>query len=214
MKFLIYLIFQEKSHLYNVLNRNSIIYKLLTHKFMSFRLIILLFISFAFSGCHHPYILSKNRIIEISFHLNKITEIHPSYQTAIWLETPAGKYVETEYVSEWLSFGGFSLPEICPDWSGKANWNHATVEKIDAVTGATPSTGDVHFKFHCSKKTIPKGEYIYMIEVHLIEGFNELYKGKIEIGGKKNESQASVICLPERFLQKGNILSQVKVKVH
>ncbi|NOY37315.1 MAG: DUF2271 domain-containing protein [Chlorobi bacterium] len=146
--------------------------------------------------------------------MNKVTEIHPSCQIAIWLENPDGKYVKTLFVSEYLSYGGFSKSEICPDWSGKANWNHTSRENIDAATGATPSTGDIHFKFHCSEETIPQGVYIYMIEVHLIENYNELYKGKIEIGKKKNESPASVIYLPEKFLKEGNILSQIKVKVH
>ena len=155
---------------------------------MYFRFIVLFFTIFTLNGRDHPLNLSKKRTLQVSFHLNKITEIKPSYQIAIWLEKPDGTYVQTLFVSEFLSYGGFTLPGICSDWSKKTDWSKTSKEEFDAVTGATPLSGDINFEFHCSKKKIPKGKYEYMIEVHLIEGFNELYKGQIEIGYKKNES--------------------------
>jgi len=85
-------------------------------------------------------------------------------------------------------------------------------EEFDAVTGATPMIGDRSFVFNCPIEQIPAGKYKFLIEVHLIESFNELYSGEIVIAGKENETEAQVTYLPEKHSKAGDILSNVKVK--
>lgn len=171
-------------------------------------LIIVLFIA----GCNNEVFKSKNRTLDISYHVNKKDSIQPSYQVAIWLEKPDGAYVKTLFVSEYLSYGGFFIPNICPAWVVKACWDKVTKEEFDAATGATPLVGDRSFEFNCFERQIPVGKYKYMIEVHIIEVFNELYTGEIEIADEEYESATRVIYLPEKHPKASDILSQVKVK--
>ena len=178
---------------------------------MQYKFIALFIIILFITGCN-PSAGSKNRTLHISFYVNKKEDIQPSYQLTIWLEKPDGAYVKTLFVCDYLSYGGFNDSTICPDWSGKANWSKVLKEEFDAVTGATPMIGNRNFAFNCSKEQIPAGKYKFLIEVHLIESFNELYSGEIEIAGKEDESEAQVTYLPEKHSKAGDILSQVKVK--
>ncbi len=38
-------------------------------------------------------------------------------QHFLWLKKPDGTFAKTLFVSEYLSYGGYNHPEICPDWS-------------------------------------------------------------------------------------------------
>lgn len=165
-------------------------------------------IVFSITGCQY-----SQRNIKISYHVNEVPGIKPSYQTAIWLQTPDGKYVKTLFVSEYLSFGGFTLPGICPDWSGKSDWSKTTQEEFDAVTGATPSSGDNCFEYSCTPDEVPDGDYEYLIEVHLQENYNELYKGKIRIGKESMADPPVVVSKPNKLIGQGNILSDIQIKV-
>ena len=169
-------------------------------------LIIILALLTGFSG-------SKNRKFEFRFHLQDIQTFVPSCQMAIWLETPDSSYVRTLFLSEYLSYGGYNLPEICSEWSSKSKWDEVTKEEFDAVTAATPSVGDVELKLQCPAGLIPVGKYLVFIEVHLVDEFNELYYAELEITGKKNERDLSVKHVPGKYskMTDGDILKGVKV---
>ena len=49
----------------------------------------------------------------------------PSYQTTIWLEDDNGKLLKILFVSDYLSYGGFVHPMICPTWAKQADWENA-----------------------------------------------------------------------------------------
>jgi len=55
----------------------------------------------------------KNRKFEFRFHLNDIQSFVPSDQIVIWLENSDSTLVKTLFVSEYLSYGGYNIPEIC-----------------------------------------------------------------------------------------------------
>jgi hypothetical protein len=155
----------------------------------------------------------KNRKFEFRFHLQDIQSFVPSCQMAIWLETPDSSYVKTLFLSEYLSYGGYNLPEICSDWSSKSNWNEVTGEEFDAVTAATPSVGDVELKLQCAAGLVPVGKYLVFIEVHLADEFNELYYAELEITGKKSVKDLNVKYVPGKYPKKteGDILRGVQV---
>ncbi len=138
----------------------------------------------------------------------------PSYQVAIWLEKLDGEYVKTLFVSDYLSYGGFNIPDICPDWAKKAQWADAPQEMVDAVTQATPDIGKVLFEFDIPKSGVPNGEYRYFIEIHITEDYNELYSGNIEIkdGGNGSISEAVVTYIPKKHPKASGILSNVEVR--
>lgn len=155
---------------------------------------------------------SKKKVLEFTFHVNNKIGIQPSYQMAIWLEKPDGTYVKTLYISDYVSFGGFNHKEVCPNWSIKSGWERVSGDIVDAVTGATVSTGDQNMVFECSKKQIPPGEYKYFIEVHLLENYNELYSGVIVVGKEDVESVPNVVYIPEKHPKAGDILSDITVR--
>jgi len=59
--------------------------------------------------------------LEVTFQLNQMENFVPSNQLVIWLERPDGSFVKTLFISEYLAYGGYNLPEICSDWTSKAN---------------------------------------------------------------------------------------------
>ncbi len=155
---------------------------------------------------------SEKKELVFSLHVNDKTGVQPSYQMAIWLEKPDGSYFRTLYVSDYVSYGGFNHKEICPDWIEKSNWQKAPADNVDAVTGATLFPGDDEtLTFPCSKKLIPPGKYKYFIEVHLIENYNELYSGEIEVGKEESRSVPHVKYIPEKHPKAGDILSDISV---
>lgn len=168
-------------------------------------------IVFALTGCISPASKSKKGNLNISFEVNKKDGIQPSYSTVIWLERPNGELVKTLYVSEYLSLGGFNDSKTCLDWSSKVNWAQTPRADADVVTGATPMIGKRDYEFTFSKGELTPGRYNYFIEVHLLEEYNELYKGEIDIPCKASESETEVAYLPERHPKAGDILSSVKV---
>ena len=156
---------------------------------------------------------AKNRKFEIRFHLNDIQSFVPSYQMAIWLENKDSSFVKTLFLSEYLSYGGYNIPEICYEWSSKARWMEVTKEEFDAVTSATPGIGDVELKLVCPENLIPEGKYNIYIEVHLVDEYNELYSGELVISGKKSTNYLHVKYIPSRYPKKteGDLLENVIV---
>jgi len=158
---------------------------------------------------------AKNRKFDISFNLNDIQSFVPSNQIAIWLEAADSSFVKTLFLSEYLSYGGYNIREICYDWSSKTKWDEVTKEEFDAVTSATPGVGDVKLKLHCPASLVPEGKYLIFIEVHLADEYNELYSGELTISGKKSVANLQVMYRPGKYPKKteGDILSNVQVIV-
>lgn len=156
---------------------------------------------------------AKSRKFDIRFNLNDIQSFVPSTQIAIWLETADSNYVRTLYLTEYLSYGGYNIPEICNGWSSKTKWDEVTKEEFDAVTSATPRVGDVKLKLECPASLVPEGKYRIFIEVHLVDEYNELYSGDLTISGKKSAIVLQVMYKPEKYPKKteGDILSNVQV---
>jgi hypothetical protein len=155
---------------------------------------------------------ARKRKFEVMFNLKNIQSFAPSDQMAIWLEKPDSSYVKTLFLSEYLSYGGFRVDGICNDWSSKASWENVSVEEFDAVTAATPSAGEVKLKLECPAGIVPDGQYIILLEVHLVDQYNELYSGTLNLGGKKTECSMEVSYRPEPCAKKteGDILSDVR----
>ncbi len=181
-------------------------------KFSRFFISILLLSVTLLMSAVMPFRRPLKKRLEISFQLKEFQDVEPSYQMAIWLEKPDGTYAKTLFVTDYLSYGGFNLKEICSAWQKKIDWRTVSFEETDAVTGATPDTGAVTLTFDASKKAIPPGTYKYFIEIHLQEEFNELYTGEINVGGDNSESKASVKYFPEKHPEAGDILSGVVVR--
>jgi hypothetical protein len=180
-------------------------------KDISILLILVLGLGTIFHGCNR----TREWIVDVSFQLAEMEGYPRSDQLVIWLEKPDGTFVKTLFVSEYLSYGGYNHPEICPDWSTKTNWEEASQEEFDAVTSATPSVGLVNMALSCTSEVVPRGEYNIFIEVHLLTDYNELYSGKVKVSGRKFNNNLTVSYKPERYPKATyDVLSDVQVSLN
>lgn len=181
-------------------------------KYLNRILIVLsmFFFGLLFQGCER----SRERIVEISFTLNALEDYSRSDQLVIWLEKPDGTFVKTLFISEYLSYGGYNNPDICPDWSLNADWEMASQEEFDAVTGATPSIGPVDMQFSIPPGQLAKGEYVIFVAVHLIEDYNEIYRMKFLLSKKADSGKLEVIHKPGKYHRATyDVLSELRVNV-
>lgn len=154
----------------------------------------------------------KGGLLAIFYQLNNVTTAAPSYQTVIWLEDADGNYVKSAMVSEYLSYGGYNKPEICPTWSQTANWRQVSKSEFDAVTAATPDLGQNTVIIDCKEQNLPPGVYFYCVQTHVIEDYNILYRGKITIGKGDAENIAKVTYMPGKSPGTEHCLSNVKAR--
>jgi len=150
--------------------------------------------------------------LQISYAFSTAQGLEPSYQIAIWLEDEDGHFVRSLFISEYLAYGGFSDPTICPDWSKIAGWDKATEAEYDAVSKPTPPIGANTLKVDCKARGIVPGRYIYCVEAHIIENFNILYKGKIAIGETAAEDIAVASYIPSKHESAANVIHSVSAK--
>ena len=180
-------------------------------KDVSILLILLLGLGTLFPGCNR----TREWILDVSFQLAEREGYPRSDQLVVWLEKPDGTFVKTLFVSEYLSYGGYNHPEICPDWSTKTNWEKASQEEFDAVTAATPSLGLVNMALSCTSVVVPRGEYNIFIEVHLTTDYNELYSGMVKVSGRKFNNNLTVSYKPERYHKATyDVLADVQVSLN
>ena len=150
--------------------------------------------------------------IIITYQLNEVEELEPSYQTVIWLEDLNGQYIKSFLVSEYLSYGGYNDSTICPNWSIPANWDSVSEEIFDAVTSATPPIGQNELNIDLEKEKLPAGKYRYIIQSHIIEQYNILYHGTIVVGGESNHNIATREFIPEKHSLAFDVLENVKAE--
>ena len=178
------------------------------HLILSFSFLSLFFLF----GCG----LTQEPKIEVAFHLNKIENTVPSYQMAIWTENSEGKYIETLFVCDYLSYGGFNIKGVCPVWVKKSHWEKATEEMLDAVTQATPDIGDVKLEFNAPTDRYPAGDYKFFIEIHNTENYNEIYSGKLTVkpDGSSLAGKVTVTYKPKKYPEGSGLLSNVKARYY
>lgn len=152
--------------------------------------------------------------LEIRYRLNELEDPEPSYQTVIWLEKENGEYLKSLLVSEYLAYGGYEKPEICSDWSRAADWGNVPEAVFDAVTGATPPVEENTIRVDCEKEGLLPGVYRYCVQTHIVEAYNILYRGRIEIGGSERESRAKAVHSSDGYPEARNVLSDVEARYY
>jgi hypothetical protein len=126
-----------------------------------------------------------NKRFEISFSYKKLLLVASS-QYAFWIEDIEGNYIDTLYVTRFTAQGGFrNRPKSIPLWVFAAKPAEMSSIEIDAISGATPRSGDYHvywdFKDYNGNLVTDK-EYRYFIEATMYNDDNVLYSGIITIG--------------------------------
>ena len=181
------------------------------HRVISFFVAFIIGLGIFIPGCNQ----TREWILNVSFQMTELEGYPRSDQLVIWLEKLDGTFVKTLFVSEYLSYGGYNDPEICPDWVTKTNWEEASQEEFDAVTSATPAIGLVNMEFACSNEVVSKGEYRIFIEVHLTADYNELYSGMVRVSGRKFNNQLLAAYKPEKYPKATHdVLSNVQISLN
>ena len=81
---------------------------------------------------------------------------------------------------------GFSeRPDAVPTWVARFNPAQMTSAQVDAVSGATPSNGSLHYTWDGKDnqgKPVPVGSYTVFLEGTLYWGTRVLYSAKVRWG--------------------------------
>jgi hypothetical protein len=132
--------------------------------------------------------------VEISFVYQRQTGMG-SNQFAIWMEDPSGKYIKTLYATRFTVKGGWQIrPQALPGWVKASQPLNIPPDEIDAITGATPSAGNLTYVWDCKDNQgnmVSAGEYKYIVEATLRMDNKVLYSGTIKIGGQAQQSKAT-----------------------
>jgi hypothetical protein len=152
---------------------------------------------------------AKGRLT-ISYQLRAADSLVPSFQTAIWLEDLEGNYLKSVLVSEYLSYGGYNDTTICTNWIKKAGWDSVSLETFDAVTVATPPVGENSLEIDCRTANLAVGRYRFCVQTHIIEEYNIMCSGVIDIGDMESERRGEPEYLPARHPDADRVLENVK----
>ncbi|MFA6471075.1 MAG: DUF2271 domain-containing protein [Candidatus Latescibacterota bacterium] len=134
-----------------------------------------------------------------------------SNQFAIWIEDETGRYVRTLFVTNYTARkdGWKKRQQSLVNWVKASDIKNLTKERIDAMSGATPKPGRLSVVWDMkdsSGRTVAPGVYIYKIEGCLFWKKNEVWTGKITVGGAAATSQAQVSYYPEGAEKSGKVL--------
>ena len=87
------------------------------------------------------------------------------------------RFTATRGFSEW--------PDAVPTWVARFNPAQMTSAQVDAVSGATPSNGSLHYTWDGKDnqgKPVPVGSYTVFLEGTLYWGTRVLYSAKVQWG--------------------------------
>jgi hypothetical protein len=146
--------------------------------------------------------------VEISFVYQKQTGMG-SNQFAVWIEDSSGKYIKTLYATRFTANGGWQKrPQSLPGWVKASQPLNMPPSEIDAITGATPSAGNLTYIWDCKDNKgnmVPAGEYKYIVEATLRMDNRVLYSGTVKIGGQAQQSQAKSEFFGTSELERGMV---------
>lgn len=164
-------------------------------RFRAFIIIVLLsFVIFndeVLSSSKIPQENKSRGILEISFDFKRQGTM-ASNQYAIWIEDEKGNLVKTLYVTRFTAKGGYLTRKDClPIWVEKAKPSSLSSNVIDAITGATPSTGIKKYTWDGKDENgnyVSPGKYRFFIEATLYWTNRVLYSGTFQYGGESQEN--------------------------
>ena len=117
-----------------------------------------------------------------------------SNQFAVWVEDMDGNCLQTVFATRWTANGGFETrPDSIALWVEKSGITSMPSYYVDAVSGATPQTGEFNCVWDLTDvdgNTVTPGEYRFFVEGTLRWKNYVLYSGIIEIGDAPATVQA------------------------
>ena len=151
---------------------------------------------------------SPDKKVTVSYTWTKI-QSYGSNQIAVWVEDLNGKFICTLFATRFTSKGGYlKRPVSLSEWTTKSDLKNATKLEVDAVTGATPSTGKQSFTWNCkdkSGKNSTAGTYVIRMEANIHDADKMFFRGEIKTGGNTCQTKG-VITYSDSKLAGGKVL--------
>jgi len=154
----------------------------------------------------------SGRRLDISFSYDKV-KIIASSQFAFWIEDMDGNYVDTLYVTQWTSQGGYRRrPTSISQWVAAAQPANMQQSEIDIISGATPSPGDYFVSWNFTDRNgnfVTGTQYRYFIEATM--NFNEhvVFTGIISIDESLSYNPTPIFNPPDTKFH--NMITNVRV---
>jgi hypothetical protein len=154
-------------------------------------LLILLFLS---SGVNAQK-KADNKTLTVTYSWTKIKSFG-SNQLAVWIEDEAGNHVATLFATKYTAQGGYKKREVSlSEWTNKFDIKNSSKEEIDAISGATPSTGIQTLVWNGKDKkgkAVVAGTYVVRMEANIKNEDKEFCKAKIKIGSGNQKSNGEI----------------------
>ena len=110
-------------------------------------------------------------------------------QMAAWIEDKDGKVIRTLFATRFVAKGGYKKrDQALPVWVKKSGLAQLDEKKVDALTLATPQSGQVKMAWDGkddSGKDAPDGTYKLVLEATLFQDSDVVYTGTFQKGGKE-----------------------------
>jgi len=114
-----------------------------------------------------------------------------SNQFAVWLEDTDGNHIHTLYATGWTAGGGYDKRDMSlPVWVEKSGVADMEKTAVDAISGASPGTGQVSTGITINPDELPYGEYRFFVEGTLRWNNHVIYSGVITIGDEAQTVEA------------------------
>jgi hypothetical protein len=154
----------------------------------------------SYMGSHYVVLRTaaqaQNKVLSFTCSMNQGTTANDpqvTLCTAIFIQDMNNNYVNTMFVSGWLSSTGYAYKNfaVCPDWRGpdSTRWQNlinTDSTLVDAVTKATPILGSNSFEFNPNNfVTLTAGSpYRFCIEMNVYNQYNILFADSITLGSQ------------------------------
>ncbi|MDR1540089.1 MAG: DUF2271 domain-containing protein [Clostridiales bacterium] len=130
--------------------------------------------------------------LEISFKYERQSG-SGSNQFAVWVEDSEGNYIKTIFATSFTATGGWSYREnSIPIWVEASDLKSRGEAWIDAVSSATPASGDLAFTWDLSDDEghpVSAGVYYIRLEATLRQEDRVSYTALIALGSDAQETQ-------------------------
>ena len=116
-----------------------------------------------------------------------------SNQFAVWVENANGAVIKTLFVTNFTAGrGGWEFRrQSLPQWVAAADIAAMSPAEVDAVTKATPASGNVTASWDCRNEAgapVTAGEYTVILEATLRGENGVVYKTTVNVGGAAKSS--------------------------
>jgi hypothetical protein len=161
-----------------------------------------------FSQEHTPSNSNSHPRLEITFDYRRQSGI-ASNQFAVWIEDAAGRYIKTLYATRFTATGGWKKRPAClPAWVAAAQPDTLSSAVVDAMTGATPPSGRLHYVWDGRNQDgsrVAPGAYRYVLEGNLRWDNRVVYSDLFELGGPGQTSRPEPTCFGDSGEELGMI---------